>query len=204
MPNYTNSLRLEKPLQTENYNIDIFNSNADKIDTAINSNTDRISAIEVELLGSKSRLAEILTSKDVTANSSESLSALIEKVNSVGGGLNMVPGNAVTLYKSTSSSSTTSSLTCASYSLKYKGGASISFSHVKTLYYNGGLCYTKIQVVRGSSTVYTQTYYAETTSKTINLDYNNFLVGDVLKVTIYAEGQETITLSNLLITCDLV
>ena len=35
MPNYTNNLNLEKPLQSENYNIDIFNSNADKIDTAI-------------------------------------------------------------------------------------------------------------------------------------------------------------------------
>ena len=35
MPNYTNNLKLEKPLQSENYNIDIFNSNADKIDTAI-------------------------------------------------------------------------------------------------------------------------------------------------------------------------
>ena len=35
MPNYTNNLNLEKPLQSENYNIDIFNSNADKIDAAI-------------------------------------------------------------------------------------------------------------------------------------------------------------------------
>ena len=35
MPNYTNNLNLEKPLQSENYNIDIFNSNADKIDSAI-------------------------------------------------------------------------------------------------------------------------------------------------------------------------
>ena len=35
MPNYTDNLRLEKPLQSENYNIDIFNANADKIDTAI-------------------------------------------------------------------------------------------------------------------------------------------------------------------------
>ena len=34
MPNYTNNLNLEKPLQSENYNIDIFNSNADKIDSA--------------------------------------------------------------------------------------------------------------------------------------------------------------------------
>ena len=36
MPNYTDNLRLEKPLQSENYNIDIFNANADKIDIVHN------------------------------------------------------------------------------------------------------------------------------------------------------------------------
>ena len=32
MPNYTENLQLEKPLQSEQYNIDVFNANADKID----------------------------------------------------------------------------------------------------------------------------------------------------------------------------
>lgn len=32
MPNYTTNLNLEKPLQSEQYNIDVFNANADKID----------------------------------------------------------------------------------------------------------------------------------------------------------------------------
>lgn len=35
MPNYTSNLNLEKPLQSENYNVDVFNTNADKIDQAI-------------------------------------------------------------------------------------------------------------------------------------------------------------------------
>lgn len=32
MPNYTTNLNLEKPLQSEQYNVDVFNANADKID----------------------------------------------------------------------------------------------------------------------------------------------------------------------------
>lgn len=35
MPNYTTNLNLEKPLQGEFYNVDIFNANADKIDTVV-------------------------------------------------------------------------------------------------------------------------------------------------------------------------
>ena len=48
MPNYTNNLRLEKPLQSENYNIDIFNSNADKIDTAIQEVKGKIDGLELK------------------------------------------------------------------------------------------------------------------------------------------------------------
>ena len=55
MPNYTNNLKLEKPLQNENYNIDIFNSNADKIDTAIQSLNNKYSELYLEVNGQRSR-----------------------------------------------------------------------------------------------------------------------------------------------------
>ena len=48
MPNYTNNLNLEKPLQSENYNIDIFNSNADKIDTAIQEIKGKVDGLELK------------------------------------------------------------------------------------------------------------------------------------------------------------
>ena len=47
MPNYTNNLKLEKPLQSENYNIDIFNSNADKIDAAIQEIKGKVDGLEL-------------------------------------------------------------------------------------------------------------------------------------------------------------
>ena len=48
MPNYTNNLNLEKPLQSENYNIDIFNSNADKIDRAIQEVKGKVDGLELK------------------------------------------------------------------------------------------------------------------------------------------------------------
>ena len=48
MPNYTNNLKLEKPLQSENYNIDVFNSNADKIDTAIQEVKGKVDGLELK------------------------------------------------------------------------------------------------------------------------------------------------------------
>ncbi len=45
MPNYTENLNLEKPLQSEGYNIDIFNSNADKIDNEFGKVNNKISGI---------------------------------------------------------------------------------------------------------------------------------------------------------------
>ena len=48
MPNYTDNLRLEKPLQSENYNIDIFNANADKIDTAIQEVKGKVEGLELK------------------------------------------------------------------------------------------------------------------------------------------------------------
>ena len=47
MPNYTDNLKLEKPLQSENYNIDVFNSNADKIDTAIQEVKGKVDGLEL-------------------------------------------------------------------------------------------------------------------------------------------------------------
>ena len=47
MPNYTDNLRLEKPLQSENYNVDIFNSNADKIDNAIQEVKGKVDGLEL-------------------------------------------------------------------------------------------------------------------------------------------------------------
>ena len=47
MPNYTNNLRLEKPLQSENYNIDVFNANADKIDSAIQEVKGKVDGLEL-------------------------------------------------------------------------------------------------------------------------------------------------------------
>ena len=55
MPNYTDNLRLEKPLQSENYNIDIFNSNADKIDTVIQSLNNKYSELYLEVNGQRLR-----------------------------------------------------------------------------------------------------------------------------------------------------
>ena len=55
MPNYTNNLKLEKPLQNENYNIDIFNANADKIDTAIQSLNNKYSELYLEVNGQRLR-----------------------------------------------------------------------------------------------------------------------------------------------------
>ena len=48
MPNYTNNLKLEKPLQSENYNIDIFNSNADKIDSAIQEIKGKVDGLDLK------------------------------------------------------------------------------------------------------------------------------------------------------------
>ena len=47
MPNYTDNLRLKKPLQSENYNIDIFNANADKIDIAIQEVKGKVDGLEL-------------------------------------------------------------------------------------------------------------------------------------------------------------
>lgn len=47
MPNYTTNYNLKKPLQTENYNVDDFNGNADIIDTALKNIDDTKVDVEV-------------------------------------------------------------------------------------------------------------------------------------------------------------
>lgn len=48
MPNFTSNLKLEKPLQSENYDINIFNANADKIDTAIQEVKGKVDGLELK------------------------------------------------------------------------------------------------------------------------------------------------------------
>ena len=48
MPNYTSNLNLEKPLQSENYNVDVFNTNADKIDQAIQEVKGKVDGLELK------------------------------------------------------------------------------------------------------------------------------------------------------------
>ena len=78
MPNYTNNLKLEKPLQSENYNIDIFNSNADKIDTAIQEVKGKVDGLEL-----KAEKVTIVDSGNYfTSNNVEgALSELVAEIN---------------------------------------------------------------------------------------------------------------------------
>lgn len=46
MSTETSNLKLTKPLETENYDINIFNENFDKIDDAVNKNTTQLNAIK--------------------------------------------------------------------------------------------------------------------------------------------------------------
>lgn len=55
MPNYTNNLKLEKPLQSENYNIDIFNANADKIDASVKDLSNKYNELYLEVNGQRLR-----------------------------------------------------------------------------------------------------------------------------------------------------
>lgn len=79
MPNYTNNLKLEKPLQNENYNIDIFNANADKIDNAIKEVKGKIDGLE--LVASNVKMADGTT---VEATVSANKSSILELQNELG------------------------------------------------------------------------------------------------------------------------
>ena len=77
MPNYTSNLNLEKPLQSENYNVDVFNTNADKIDQAIQEVKGKVDGLELK--------AEKVTLADNSNlfNASNVEDALLENRNSI-------------------------------------------------------------------------------------------------------------------------
>ena len=78
MPNYTNNLKLERPLQSENYNIDIFNSNADKIDTAIQEVKGKVDGLEL----TAEKVTIVDSGNYFTSNNVEgALSELVAEIN---------------------------------------------------------------------------------------------------------------------------
>ena len=78
MPNYTSNLKLEKPLQSENYNIDIFNSNADKIDTAIQEVKGKVDGLEL----TAEKVTIVDSGNYFTSNNVEgALSELVAEIN---------------------------------------------------------------------------------------------------------------------------
>ena len=85
MPNYTNNLNLEKPLQSENYNIDIFNSNADKIDTAIQEVKGKVDGLELTAqrvsIADSTNKFEATNVEDALLENKTSISNLQTKVN---------------------------------------------------------------------------------------------------------------------------
>ena len=92
MPNYTNNLNLEKPLQSENYNIDIFNSNADKIDTAIQEIKGKVDGLDLKAekvtLADRSNLFNatnvedaLLENKRTILSNTNLINALNEEIN---------------------------------------------------------------------------------------------------------------------------
>ena len=78
MPNYTNNLKLEKPLQNENYNIDIFNANADKIDNAIQEVKGKIDGLE--LVASNVKMADGTTVEATVSANKASILSLQEEL----------------------------------------------------------------------------------------------------------------------------
>ena len=85
MPNYTNNLKLEKPLQSENYNIDIFNSNADKIDTAIQEIKGKVDGLDLKAekvtLADKSNLFNATNVEDALLENKRTILELQTEVN---------------------------------------------------------------------------------------------------------------------------
>jgi len=67
MPNYTTNSNLEKPLQTEFYNVDVPNANMDIIDGALKEHTDDITALES---GKRDKTVQIVAA-DIATNAVE-------------------------------------------------------------------------------------------------------------------------------------
>ena len=87
MPNYTNNLNLEKPLQSENYNIDIFNSNADKIDTAIQEIKGKVDGLDLKAekvtLADKSNLFTATNVEDALLENKRSILSNTNLINTL-------------------------------------------------------------------------------------------------------------------------
>ena len=85
MPNYTNNLNLEKPLQSENYNIDIFNSNADKMDSAIQEVKGKVDGLDLKAekvtLADRSNLFDATNVEDALLENKTSILELQTEVN---------------------------------------------------------------------------------------------------------------------------
>ena len=92
MPNYTNNLNLEKPLQSENYNIDIFNSNADKIDTAIQEIKGKVDGLDLKAekvtLADKSNLFTATNVEDALLENKRTLLSNTNLINALNSEIN--------------------------------------------------------------------------------------------------------------------
>ena len=87
MPNYTNNLNLEKPLQSENYNIDIFNSNADKIDSAIQEVRGKVDGLDLKAekvtLADRSNLFDATNVEDALLENKRSILSNTNLINTL-------------------------------------------------------------------------------------------------------------------------
>ena len=92
MPNYTNNLKLEKPLQSENYNIDIFNSNADKIDTAIQEIKGKVDGLDLKAekvtLADRSNLFDATNVEDALLENKRSILSNTNLINTLNAEIN--------------------------------------------------------------------------------------------------------------------
>ena len=87
MPNYTSNLNLEKPLQSENYNVDVFNTNADKIDQAIQEVKGKVDGLELKAekvtLADKSNLFNATNVEDALLENRNSIISNADLINSL-------------------------------------------------------------------------------------------------------------------------
>lgn len=83
MANFTSKLNLEKPLGTENYDVGVFNSNADKIDTFANSVDTQFNDIANDVDYLKSRNAKVYGVRRVLGATSPTLERLADSVGKV-------------------------------------------------------------------------------------------------------------------------
>ena len=92
MPNYTNNLNLEKPLQSENYNIDIFNSNADKIDSAIQEVKGKVDGLDLKAekvtLADRSNLFNATNVEDALLENKRSILSNTNLINTLNAEIN--------------------------------------------------------------------------------------------------------------------